>query len=102
MEQLASDTRGLSRDTMDGRSQVQFNPSMVGGAPADVHQKICKIVSLLSRALVLTLSLLKEVMSTPAVHGDNHLENTPDEEQQPLLPAPGQLDLPDSANINSR
>lgn len=31
-------------------------------APANVHEKIRKIVSLLSRALVLTLSLLKDMV----------------------------------------
>ena len=53
--------------------------SVASAAPANEHEKIRKIVSLLSRALVLTLSLLKDMVVVAGVAGDtkgiNRIEN---------------------------
>lgn len=99
MEQTFFDIESRSRNT-DGRSPVRsrFNSTIVT-VPVDVHEKICKIVSLLSQALVLALSLVKAMMCTQQVPGNNRIEHMLEEEQL-ILQEPEQLDLPEPANRN--
>ena len=97
MEQTSFDLESRSQNT-DGRSPVRFNSTIVI-APVDVAEKIRKIVSLLSQALVLALSLVKAMMSTQQVPSNNFIEHVREEEQL-ILPEPGQLDLPEPANSN--
>ena len=66
--------------------------SVASAAPANEHEKIRKIVSLLSRALVLTLSLLKDMVVVAGVAGDtkgiNRIENV-----DPMVLEDGQQEL---------
>lgn len=69
------DIEGRSRDT-SGRSPIQSDATTTMVAvPVDVKERICKIVSLLSQALVLALTLLKAMVSTRHVPIDNHTES---------------------------
>ena len=55
----------------ESRSQVTSATLIVTAVPTDVHEKIAKIVSLLSRALVIALGLLKALV----IVGDDRRTN---------------------------
>ena len=98
MEQTSFDIESRSRNT-DGRSPVQprFSFTIV---TVDFHEKICKIISLLSQALVLALSLVKAMMCTHQQGpGNNRIEHMLEEEQL-ILQGPGQLHPPEPENRN--
>lgn len=97
MDQTSFDIESRSQNT-DGRSPVQFNSTIVV-VPVDVHGKICKIISLLSQALVLALSLMKAMVSTQQVPSNNCVEHMLEEEQL-IHPELGQHDLLEPANSN--
>lgn len=60
----------------EGRSPIQTSvTTAVVAVPGDVLEKIREIVSILSRALVLSLSLLKATVSTREISGDNRTNN---------------------------
>lgn len=63
----------LSSMDNESRSQVTSATLLVTAVPTDVHEKIAKIVSLLSRALVIALGLLKALV---IVGDDLHTNRT--------------------------